>query len=609
MSEGRQCIQRYVESYFRNVFASSRPQTADIARGTAHLGPIVDSSMAEELMSTYTEIEVTKALFQMASLKSRVLTFRSISLCNVVYKIASKAIANRLKNHLDRIISPTQSAFVSGRLITDNILLAFEINHYLNTKASGRQGYMALKLDISKAYDKVVRSSGQSFLRKGSVKGILSLLICFFFARSRSVLFCRNLRASDQEINFTKSSVALSKNTREGERQQVSGKLGIRRENTMELYLDLLSKLARSKRELFAVIRDRVWSRITGWNEKLLSHAGNEVLIKSVIQAIPTLLCGGLSGVYGISYQSRDEENFRSSTNKDKPLSQVLRALYYPSGDIFSVRLGFRPSFTWRSISSALPLFRAGCRWRVGSGSSICLLEDTWLPRPVSFKPITPAPAIGGTRLVAELIDPESRDWDLAKIENLFWPIDKDIILTCALEEETSCSNHGVERDWWKLIWQAKLSGKVCPHCGSKTEDTLHARLLCPFARQVWGLSNLGAEVLYRNHYASAPWLTSVADALNVSNLCFFCCICCSIWWSRNSRMHTGICLPPDLVVCFAVRYLDAFLTQNSEESAKRVQVASSRWSGPLAGVVKLNFDGAILANGIAMGIGVVTRD
>ena len=80
---------------------------------------------------------------------------RPISLCNVLYKVIAKTLANRVKLVLPDIIVETPSAFVPGCLISDNILVAFEVVHYLKNKRKGKHGLTALKVDISKVYDMI----------------------------------------------------------------------------------------------------------------------------------------------------------------------------------------------------------------------------------------------------------------------------------------------------------------------------------------------------------------------------------------------------------------------------------------------------------------------
>ena len=81
--------------------------------------------------------------------------FQPISLCYVIFKLVSKVLAKRLKKILGKIIPKSQSAFVEGRVITDNILISFETLHYMKSKRQGNTVHMALKLDMSKAYDRV----------------------------------------------------------------------------------------------------------------------------------------------------------------------------------------------------------------------------------------------------------------------------------------------------------------------------------------------------------------------------------------------------------------------------------------------------------------------
>ena len=70
----------------------------------------------------------------------------------MIYKIISKALVNRLKNVLPDIISEEQSTFVPERIITDNVLVAYECLHYMRTNQSKSNALCAL---MTKAYDRV----------------------------------------------------------------------------------------------------------------------------------------------------------------------------------------------------------------------------------------------------------------------------------------------------------------------------------------------------------------------------------------------------------------------------------------------------------------------
>lgn len=67
----------------------------------------------------------------------------------------SKVLSNRLRKILPVVIGENQSTFVPNRSIINNVLVAFELLHYMQQKKRGTKGEMALKLDVSKAYDRV----------------------------------------------------------------------------------------------------------------------------------------------------------------------------------------------------------------------------------------------------------------------------------------------------------------------------------------------------------------------------------------------------------------------------------------------------------------------
>jgi hypothetical protein len=98
-------------------------------------------------------------------------------------------------------------------------------------------------------------------------------------------LYCR---ASGQMVNMEKSSIHFAKGCNSQVREEINGLLNIHTEALSDKYLGMPTDVGISANGAFKYIKDRIWRRIQGWMEKCLSAGGKEMLIKSVVQAIPT---------------------------------------------------------------------------------------------------------------------------------------------------------------------------------------------------------------------------------------------------------------------------------------------------------------------------------
>ncbi|XP_058774459.1 uncharacterized protein LOC131648725 [Vicia villosa] len=518
--------------------------------------------------------------------------FRPISLCNVVYKIVSKALANRLKVLLDKCVSEEQSAFVEGRSILNNAMIATEIIHTLKRRTKGNKAHLALKIDISKAYDRVdwgflkgvlnrmgfaekwihwmmmcVTSVHYSVLvnseaigpiepgrglrqgdplspylfilifeglsslinnsvASGNIHGIqicrgapiVSHLLfaddCFLFCRANltEVSHLMNLLdiyavAAGQEINLSKSEVFFSRNLSVPAQQDLANIMGVRHVLGTGKYLGLPSMIGRSKRSIFSFIKDRIWKRINSWKGRSLSRAGKEVMIKSVLQAIPTYIMsifilpdvvvneiermlnsfwwGGGSNNKGIRWKSwdrltcpkaegglgfRDFKAFNLAmvakqgwflmSNPNALVSRIFKARYFPRSSFFYAKVGYNPSFVWRSIWKAREVLTLGCIWWIGDGRSIRIMNEPWL-RGTSGGCLM-GPQIQGvyTLTINDLLLPNVKQWNMGVLRDLFdYSVVRDI-LQVPLSEE-------VVED--RMIWKDDVSGNYSVRSGYRS--------------------------------------------------------------------------------------------------------------------------------------------
>ncbi|XP_030959156.1 uncharacterized protein LOC115981112 [Quercus lobata] len=222
-------------------------------------------------------------------------------------------------------LDETESAFTANRLITNNILIAFETLHHMKTNYTGKKGFVALKMDMSKANDRVewiflekiilkmgfqaswvamimecINTISYSILKglmpsldkEGRYKGFFSIqewtktypLIfvddCLIFCISTleecqkiQILLVYYEAACGQMINQAKTTIFFGKNTDDQTQEAVKLSLRVLAIQHYEKYLGLPSFIGRNKKTSVVTMKEQIWARMQGWKAKLLSQA------------------------------------------------------------------------------------------------------------------------------------------------------------------------------------------------------------------------------------------------------------------------------------------------------------------------------------------------
>ncbi|GJT25273.1 reverse transcriptase [Tanacetum coccineum] len=373
----------------------------------------------------------------------------------------------------------------------DSMVITNEDFHYIRHNNKGNQRLMTLKLDLNKAFDRVEWDFLAATLKKikfadrwcqwilaclisyeleflihgdsiGNIKptrGIqqgdplspyLFIIIADVVSRmvskavdnslvsgikmARTCPIISHIFFAGQNINFTKSSSLFPLNCLEDLQQQLCDLLNVQHMDPKACYLGLPSIIGRNKNELFSFILEKVLHNMQGWKQKLLSQAGCEILIKSVIQDIPLyamycylLLKGFLDKLlthihrffwHGDAHgkhihwlkwdrllKPKDEEGLGF-----RDLHQFNLALLAKQASI-----GSHPSWLWKSLLHGREVLLQGIRWQ--------------------------GPFRNNSRVFDFIVDGE---WDYCKLQHHLLPTEEDFV------SQIPISNTGAQD---KLVW------------------------------------------------------------------------------------------------------------------------------------------------------------
>ncbi|KAK9670180.1 hypothetical protein RND81_13G183600 [Saponaria officinalis] len=501
-------------------------------------------------------------------------------------------------------------------------------------------------------------------------------------------------------------------------RESIKVRLNVQEVNFHQKYLGLPTVIGMSKKLVFARLKERMWNKLQGWKEKLLSKAGKEVLIKAVIQSIPNYmmsifrlpgeLVDELHGmiarfwwgakdterkIHWLSWEKlcrpksmggmgfRDlrvcneallaKQIWRLMQDEQSMVHKVFKARYFKNTSVLDAALGWRPSYTWRSLWGSKALLLEVLKWRIGDGRLVRVWKDTWLPGPSSF--LTPAPRgqVNPDMLVCELMCDNPPRWNSellaqichqdnaerimqvhishrAPVDRLFWWPDRKGLFSIktaymlgrmrpslAWRSMLGSGSDGYWKEIWKLQVPPKLKhflwrtcsdslavranlhkrhinvSPICAICQEAEETVVHALLDCSCIRQIWCSIDSRITINPNLYQYFKDIFTYIHQRYKGLELNIILARLWACWTIRNHKYFEQEEIKPELVVVgFGKMVLEynAIMEAERHNMKARENESNSDWQAPPLGSLKLNVDATFLPNG-EVGLGGVIRD
>ena len=351
---------------------------------------------------------------------------------------------------------------------------------------------------------------------------------------------------------------------------QLASILGVSIVEKHAKYLGLPTVVGRNRTETFTFIKEQLSQKLEGWQGKLLSGAGKDILIRVVAQTLPsyTMNCfllpksfcnalhqmcarfwwgtkeDGKRKIHWMSWQKlcrpkeeggmgfRDlfahnlallaKQGWRLIKFPNSLVSRMYKAKYFPHCDFWAAATPSGASACWKGIFEARELLRSGVRWRVGDGTSIDAWLDPWIPRPLDFLPI--GRLSDSCNMVSDFITVD-RKWDQCLLAQHFPPEDVSFISSIALSVRV-CPD--------KLIWHYEKKGffstKSAYHLCRTTLHQVHSSsegdAYVPFWKKLWFAKVPGKIKIHIWRACSNILPTTVSlrqKRVFVDDGCFFC--------------------------------------------------------------------------------------